>query len=447
MSSVGWREVKAFLEALELGEKIKPFQVAKRRVFSKYKLLGTGYDRLFTALMYKMARMQGILDRIVEQHTTYKVDRVPAIIRQASRLAVYLAQFDETRDRELADIIIKYTARYIASRFREEDAETIKKLYSELQRKPWKPATKEEELELEYLLPIKLIESLEKLLGWSGVKAFAEEVNNPRPVLGFRVNRLKTNTEYIVEYLSSLGVEVWPSKRIEYHVSYRGTIDYSKLEILEKGLVVPQDEASTTAGYLLGAKSGDLIADLCAAPGGKTTHLAELSNNEAAIVAIDIYRDRLERLLELAWRTSTYTSIYILEADSRRASKLLPRSKFDRVVVDPPCTSTGALLKEPEARWRLKPRTLKRLVKLQREILEEAIKILKPGGRLLYSVCSILPEEGEKQVEKLLESQEVELVELKSPYEQSRLLRGTMRSWPHIHKTTGFFYALLEKKK
>ena len=447
MPSVSWREVKAFLEALELGEKIKPFQVAKRRVFAKYKLLGTGYDRLFTALMYKMARMQGILDRIIEQYTRYRVDRIPAAVRQASRLAVYLAQFDEIGDRVLADIIIKHTTRYIESRFRIRDAETIEKLYRELQRNPWKPASREEELELKYLLPMKLIESLEKLLGQSGVEAFAREVNNPRPVLGFRVNRLKTSIDYILEYLSNLGVEVWPSKRVEYHVSYRGTIDYSKLEILEKGLVVPQDEASTVAGYLLGAESRELVADLCAAPGGKTTHLAELSENEATIVAVDIYSDRLERLLELAKRTGTYTSIYILEADSRRASQLLPSSRFDRVIVDPPCSSTGALLKEPEARWRLRPRTLKRLVKLQQEILREGVELLKPGGRLLYSVCSILPEEGEKQVEKLLESRKVELVELDAPYDQSKLLRGTLRSWPHIHKTTGFFYALLEKKK
>ena len=84
---------------------------------------------------------------------------------------------------------------------------------------------------------------------------------------------------------------------------------------------------------------------------------------------------------------------------------------------------------------------------MQQEILREGVELLKPGGRLLYSVCSILPEEGEKQVEKLLESRKVELVELDAPYDQSKLLRGTLRSWPHIHKTTGFFYALLEKKK
>ena len=440
------KHAKALLEALELAEHYKPFQEVKRRVFRKYGLLGTRYDRVFTALMYRLYRLQGILDRIAAQRVGINPERLPAAIRQSLRLAVVLGQFDEARDEEFNNTLLRFASLFVSKRFGTEYADKVMQLYRSLRRSPWQPSSHREKLELEYSMPWILIDALRKLLPWDEVRAFAESINTRSPILGFRVNTLKASTEEVLEELHSLGVDAWPSERVPNHVRYRGGIDYQRFRALEEGKVVPQDEASAAAGLILGARPGEIIYDLCAAPGGKTTHLAELAMSQALVVGMDLRPDRLARLRELAMRTGTFLSIVAVAGDARRASTILTRSAH-RVLLDPPCTSTGSLAKYPEARWRLTRKTVREHVEKQRAMLLEAVKLLRPGGRLLYTVCSILPEEGEYNISWLLDNAKgIEVVPLEEPYEPSQLLKGTMRSWPHRHQTSGFFYALLEKQ-
>ncbi|ABM80321.1 RsmB/NOP family class I SAM-dependent RNA methyltransferase [Hyperthermus butylicus] len=438
------RIARAYLEALVLGDRIKPFQAAKRRVFARYHILGTKYDRVFTAITYRMFRLLGIVDKIIAE----RIGRIdyPTPVMQALRLAVMVSQFDTVGDRVFSESLIENLARIIESEY-PGMGELVVRLYKSLEKEPWSPSTKLEELEYRLLLPRILVEELQKLLPPGEVEEFAKAVNTDRPTLGFRVNRLKASVEEIIEELQYAGVDAWPSTRIPYHVSYKGSLNYSRFKPLLEGKVVPQDEASAAAGYLLGAKPGELIVDMCAAPGGKTTHLAELSALGARIVAIDVFIDRLERLIELATRTGTWPSIYPVRSDAIFASRYV-RDRVDRVLLDPPCTSTGALAKHPEARWRLTREAIVRHVGLQRRLLLEAVKLLKPGGLLLYTVCSVLPEEGEENIKWLLETVKgIEIVPLTGPYDPSPLLPGTMRAWPHRHGTTGFFYALLERKE
>ncbi|BEP18601.1 RsmB/NOP family class I SAM-dependent RNA methyltransferase [Pyrofollis japonicus] len=438
---------KALIEALELSEHYKPFQEVKRRVFKKYGLLGSKYDRVFTALMYRLYRLQGILDRTIAERIGINPSRKPSAIRQALRLSVVLAQFDEAGDEDFNERLLYFISRFLSKRFGVEEADNVIKLYKGLRSNPWRPRNRREELEYKYSMPWILIDALRRLLSWNEIEEFAKSINTRNPLLGFRVNTLKARLEEVLSELQSLGVEAWPSERVPNHIRYRGSLDYQKFRGLREGKVVPQDEASAAAGYLLGARPGETIYDLCAAPGGKTTHLAELAHNLALVVAMDIRHDRLLRLRELALRTGTHSSIHIVAGDARKASLLL-RGRADRVLLDPPCTSTGSLAKYPEARWRLSEKTIKDHVAKQRAMLLEAAKLLKPGGRLLYTVCSILPEEGERNIEWFLANVKgFELVPLEDPYEASPLLPGTMRSWPHRHDTSGFFYALLEKKK
>jgi len=438
------REVKAFLLFLEEAERYKPFQVAKRRVYSRYNLLGTRFDRVTTSIVYKLYRLAGILDHVLRERFNVEPGR---LLRQYLRLAVYLAQFDEVGDREFSETVIAAAAAIAARRFRPGDAELVERVYRELTRRPWQPGSREEQLMLRLLLPPILIEALERLLPPGEVEAFAEAVNARQPLLGFRVNRLKATVEDVLRELRRLGVEAWESRRVPYHVSYRGGLDYQRFRPLQEGWVVPQDEASAAAAWLLSPPPGAAAADLAAAPGGKTTHMAELMALQGRIVAFDVYHDRMLRLLELAQRTGTIAAIDPVEADARRAHLLLGEERASHILLDPPCTSTGALAKHPEARWRLTRRSIEYHVRLQREMLEAAARLLKPGGRLLYTVCSVLPEEGEENVRWFLERHPgFRLVPLHGPYDPSPLLPGTMRAWPHRHGTTGFFYALLEKR-
>ena len=440
-------EVKALLEALERAERYKPFQVAKRMVMARYGLQGSRVDRLATALLYKIYRLQGILDMIVEAETGLRPTRLPAFLRQALRLAAYLALYDEAGDEELARQLVEAASAMAGKRFRPGDAEAVARLYRVLRARGWRPRSSEERLAAELLLPPLLIQRLRGLLGgMEELRRFAEAVNNPRPVHGLRVNTLKATVEQVLRALEEAGVEAWPSTRVANHVRYRGPLPYSSFRPLQEGWVVPQDESSAAAAPLLAPRPGELVADLCAAPGGKTTHLAELQRNQGTVVALEIFPDRMARLLELARRTSTYSSINPVIGDARRAPALLQRPP-DKLLLDPPCSSTGAIAKHPEARWRLTEDMLRKLAERQYEMLRAATRALRPGGRLLYTVCSVLPEEGEHLIQRLLEEEKnLELIPLRGPYDPSPLLPGTMRAWPHRHQTTGFFYALLEKR-
>ncbi|MEM4942929.1 MAG: Fmu (Sun) domain-containing protein, partial [Ignisphaera sp.] len=131
-----------------------------------------------------------------------------------------------------------------------------------------------------------------------------------------------------------------------------------------------------------------------------------------------------------------------------KASKIIGEDVADKVLVDPPCTSTGTIAKNHEVRWRVVYERIDDVQKLQIELLETAIKLVKPGGRILYTVCSIFREEGEDVIRYILDrySDKVFLIPLTRPFDPG-FLKGTMRAWPHRHSVNGFFYALLEKKQ
>ena len=132
--------------------------------------------------------------------------------------------------------------------------------------------------------------------------------------------------------------------------------------------------------------------------------------------------------------------------DSREASKVLGEEIADKVLLDAPCTSSGTIMKNHELRWRIMEKKIFEMAKLQLEMLEAGFKLLKPGGRILYTTCSLFKEENEDVVAKFLKRHSnARLVPLNGPFDQG-FLPGTMRAWPHKHETLGFFYALIEKK-
>ncbi|HIP85579.1 MAG TPA: RsmB/NOP family class I SAM-dependent RNA methyltransferase [Pyrodictium sp.] len=441
------KDIKALFEAIAEGERIKPFQVAKRTVFARYGISGTRKDRIFTAIVYKFFKVYGILDKIViwalKQNT---LDKLCEELRIALKLAAYLTQLDTIKDRRLIEAFKNCIKKHIAEKCGTEQLKLFETAFEKMITRYWKPS-KEELMELKYKMPYLLIKLFSKLV--KDDKEFEDLMAalNSSPPLGFRINTLKTKSvEEVVRELQSAGVRVWVSKRVPFVIRYIGGLDYSRQKLLKEGIIVPQDETSALAAILLDPQPSEVIVDLCAAPGGKTTHVAELSRNLATVIALEIYPDRMARLVELANKTSTYISIYPIITDARYASKILARIKAHKVLIDPPCTSTGALAKHPDARWRLTEEKLRELVELQRTLLEEAHKLLRVGGRLLYTTCSILVEENEDNIKWFLEKYPCyRIIPLRKPYEESPWLPGTMRAWPHKHNTTGFYYALLEK--
>jgi 16S rRNA (cytosine967-C5)-methyltransferase len=233
----------------------------------------------------------------------------------------------------------------------------------------------------------------------------------------------------------------------------------ARTESFRQGAISIQDEASQAIPLLLDVESGDTVLDLCAAPGGKTPPLIRAASRTGLVVATDRHAHRL-RAMRNQFRRLNLDAVQIIEVDATRD---LPFGRqFDRILVDAPCSGTGTLARHPEIRWRLRPEQLSEFHQLQVGILASAIKQLASGGRLVYSTCSMEPEENEEVVSEALTSVSTsapsikpvardEIVKSLAPHLAPGLdpqtlidANGQFRTSPATQDTDGFFAAVLE---
>jgi len=218
-------------------------------------------------------------------------------------------------------------------------------------------------------------------------------------------------------------------------------------EAFREGLFQVQDEAAQLISWLLGPKPGERILDLCAAPGGKTTHMAELMGDEGEIVAVDVSPRKLKLLKENCLRLGLRI-VRPRRADATGPLPFRPGS-FDRVLADVPCTGLGVLRRHPDAKWRVRPEDPERLGRIQLQILREGARMLKGEGLLLYSTCTLTLEENEGVIEEFLRDGGFELLDPREEFPRLEGLfspEGFLFTLPHRHGTDGFFAALLRKR-
>jgi 16S rRNA (cytosine967-C5)-methyltransferase len=196
----------------------------------------------------------------------------------------------------------------------------------------------------------------------------------------------------------------------------------------------------------LDPQPGQQVLDLCAAPGAKATHIAALMRDKGRVVAVDIQPGRARTVENNSVRLGTQC-VEVRTGDARESDR---GGQFDRVLVDPPCSDLGTLQSRPDARWRKRPAQVAGLAALQREILDAAAASVRPGGRLVYSTCTVSAAENERQIEAFLgRHEEFSALDLSGPY--SQLATGPsnggrfLRTLPHRHGTDGFFIAALER--
>jgi 16S rRNA (cytosine967-C5)-methyltransferase len=208
-------------------------------------------------------------------------------------------------------------------------------------------------------------------------------------------------------------------------------------ELAAAGKVYIQDEASQLVALLLDALPGQRVLDLCAAPGSKTTQIADLTGDSAVIVAGDLHRHRLEAVVSSA-QLQGLKSIHSVVLDGLQPLPVL-ESTFDRVLVDAPCSGTGTLRRNPEIRWRISPADIHDLARRQKQLLFSAARAVRPEGRLVYSTCSVEPEENEAVVQTFLENNEDFRLVALNVAAQLRTSLGAARTWPHREGSDGFF--------
>lgn len=442
-------DLAALVEVVKEAEYIHPSQEAKRRIFARYGILGTTKDRILTAIYYKIMRLLGIIDKAIVRATGLpNVYILDPWLRAALRVACFFLVFNDREiDDELFGIVRGGIAKFISDRTHPYVGVWYWDIVDKILRNyKYRPANEIEELELKYLVPAWLIDKLRQLLGPQETEELLKAFNT-KPLISVRVNTLKATVDEVVEHLRKHGKKVTVSKYIDTVVKFPGPFKFEECKLYKEGKIVNQDEACAVASLILNPQPGETVVDMCAAPGGKTSHMAELMKNTGTIYAFDIDDLRIDRMKKMLKRLGI-TIVKIIKEDCLKAPKILGEEIADKVLLDPPCSSTGTLAKYPEVRWRLRPEKVQEIAEMQYKMLETAVRLCKPGGRILYTTCSILPEEGEEVIKKILKKYEgyVRLVPLEGPFSPG-FLPGTMRAWPHRHGTVGFFYALLEKTR
>ncbi len=267
------------------------------------------------------------------------------------------------------------------------------------------------------------------------------------PPVDLRVNRLKATVEQAQAALAREGVETEPTSLAPDGLRLKKRLSVVAGQAFQDGLVEIQDEGSQLVAALVDAKPGMQVMDYCAGAGGKTLAIAAGMNNKGRVVAMDVLETRLDRSAQRLRRAGAHN---VERRTIGEHAKWLKRQKgnFDRVLVDAPCTGTGTWRRNPDARWTLKRRDLEELVPKQAGILEAAAKLVKPGGRLVYATCSVLPAENERQIESFLaahpdfELQPVGEIVPDVAGEATPYLRLS----PLRHGTDGFFAATMRRK-
>ena len=256
--------------------------------------------------------------------------------------------------------------------------------------------------------------------------------NNRPPVHSVRVNTLAVSIDGFKKVLADNDIEFRESQIVKEGLIIKA---YGRLErnACLRNLYLTQSEGSMLVAHKVDPRPGDSILDACAAPGAKSTHLAQRMANSGEIIALDIHEHRVA-LIENNCRRLGITCIYPSVMDAREAAVHLDNHKFDAVLVDAPCSGTGVLNRRPDARWRKEAADISRLSRLQVELLEAVIPLVKPGGKLVYSTCSLEPEENEGVIEEVLK---------KSKSIRAADGKGYTKLLPFEMQTDGFFIASL----
>ncbi|HAX74893.1 MAG TPA: 16S rRNA (cytosine(967)-C(5))-methyltransferase, partial [Cyanobacteria bacterium UBA11372] len=267
---------------------------------------------------------------------------------------------------------------------------------------------------------------------------------NASPTIDLRVNILRTSIEEVEAAMQSAGIAVSRIPHLPQGLRLTGSIGtIANLPGFDRGWWTIQDSSAQLVGYLLDPQPGEVIIDACAAPGGKTTHIAELMGDNGTVWGCDRTPSRLKKLQENTQRLGL-KSIQICTGDSRHQSQFT--NIADRVLLDAPCSGLGTLHRRADARWRHTKESVTELAALQSELLEQSATWVKPGGSLAYSTCTLHPVENENIIQAFLERHPD--WQIASPMPNSNLAsfttpEGWLKVWPHRHQMDGFFMVIL----
>lgn len=404
---------------------------------------------LLTELVYGVLQRKMLLDYQLKPFLK-KQKKLTPWVRQLLRLSLYQMEF---LDRIPDHAIINEAANIARVKGHRGIVGLVNGVLRNIQRKGVRQPTDLEpinkRLSIQYSLPQWLIDEFIKQHGQKEAGAFAKSFSE-RPKLSLRVNLNKISREAAIAELKAEGFEVTESTISPYGIIVKKGVPIES-RLFKEGYLAIQDESSMLVAPALNVKPSHCVLDACAAPGGKTMHIATnfLDQEKGGrVVALDIHDHKIKLIKDNAKRLGVTKVVEAKRLDARQVLEQFKSESFDRVLVDAPCSGLGLMRRRPEIRYNKTKKDILSLQKLQLEILNEASKTLKTGGELIYSTCTITQEENQEVVRQFLEQnkqfsrEKVQLPESKIQVSKD----GSLTIYPHQYDTDGFFICRLKKQ-
>lgn len=386
----------------------------------------------------------GTLDWMISFYLKYPMTDLPPMIGSILRMGFYQIFFmpkipNSAACNESVELAKKYghpgTVKLVNAVLRSAVREPEKIAWPDKEKEPVKYLARK------YYHPIWVTKRWYEELGFDQTENLLEQ-NNKAPSLGIRVQTLRNTPQDCLMKLEKEGFDLQPSNLVPEGLRVLSHPALNQSQVLKNGEALIQDEGAMLIAHLVDPQPGEKILDTCAAPGGKSTHIAELIKDQGTVFAQDIH----EHKLNLIRQNAAKLQLKSIEAHLGDATKVNDSEiKYDRILVDAPCSGLGTIGRRADARWRKSEQQIKELTEIQFQILNAASSQLKLDGRLVYSTCTLTPEENEILVSHFLESHpEFKLI----PVEEilHNFTGKYLKLWPQDTQTDGFFAAVLEKK-
>ncbi len=427
--------------------------------------LSSADRRLVTQLLYGSVRRMRSLDALIDQLAKKKAHQQPPDLRTILHLGLYQLRYlsqipasaavnstvqlaKENGFSGLAGFANGLLRQYIRLTRREQRGQGGQGENHELQIHPVEdplklPEDSVERLGVLHSYPDWIVAVWLEQFGLAETEQLCEWLNQP-PAIDLRVNLLRSSIETVEAAMQSAGVCVSRVPHLPQALRLTGTIGaIEKLPGFTEGWWTVQDSSAQLVSHLLDPQPGEVIIDACAAPGGKTTHIAELIGDKGTVWACDRAASRLRKLKENAERLQLQ-SIQICVGDSRDLSRF--KNSADRVLLDAPCSGLGTLHRHADARWRQTPQSVQELSVLQKELLEQTSTWVKPGGVLVYATCTLHPLENEQVMQEFLAHQPEWQIESPPPTIAAfTTSAGWLKVLPHQYQMDGFFMVRLRR--
>lgn len=405
---------------------------------------------LISEIVYGVTTWKLTLDEIIKKYSSIRLKKISPWILNILRMSIYQIIFLE----KIPKSAVVNEGVNLAKRYGHKSSSgftnaVLRKVKKEDYEEMGQMEEEKEKISKMTSMPKWIIDELKKEgLSNDNIDQICK-CSNIRPKLSIRVNKLKIGKEELKEKLESKGIEVEKGILEDFFIVKKAK-NIENMDEFKNGLFTIQDEAAGLTALILNPKKGEKILDACSSPGGKTTYIAEIVENNAQIEAWDIHEHRIKLVEQTAKRLGNS----IIEAKVQDATKYNEKyfEKFDKILLDVPCLGLGVLKRKPDIKWKRKPEDIKEIVKVQYEILNNCSNYLKPGGELVYSTCSILKEENQNIVMEFLEQnhafelQKIILPKNKDNYFKKFVIDNKFLQVYQNEKTDGFFICKMRKK-